>query len=113
MQTREHTMKVQVSKVFAKFINDTAKKLGFKAHAEVVALRSSAYPFCTGDATWEGECDYDWKTGTFRVIEVSYPSEYYACSKYVTTRQLNEEFRRRGVKTAKDLESMVRDMFEI
>lgn len=106
-------MKIQVSKTFAKFINDTAKEMGFEAHAQVIALRSSAYTFATGTDRWDGGCDYDWKTGTYRVIEVSYPYDFYATRKFLTTYALNLEFRKRGVKTVDELKAVLRDMLEI
>jgi hypothetical protein len=106
-------MNIQVSKVFANFINKTAKELGFEAHAEVIALRSSAYTFATGTDIWDGECDYDYATGTYKVIEVSYPDEYYASRKFLTTYTLVSEFRKRGVKTLEELKEMLRDMLEI
>lgn len=106
-------MNIKVSKTFAKFINTTAKEMGFKAHAEVVALRSSAYTFATGVDMWDGECDYDWETGTYRVIEVSYPYDFYATRKFLTTYELVSEFRKRGVKSVEDLKDMLREMLEI
>ena len=106
-------MKIQVSKVFAKFINDTAKEMGFEAHAEVIALRSSAYTFATGTDRWDGECDYNWENDTYRVIEVSYPYDFYATRKFLTTYELVNEFRKRGVKTVDELKVMLRDMLEI
>lgn len=106
-------MKIQVSKVFAKFINATAKEMGFEAHAEVIAIPSSAYTFCTGTSMWDAGEDYDYETGTCRVIEVSYPYDFYATRKFLTTYELTREFRSRGVKTADELKEMLRDMLEI
>ena len=106
-------MNIKVSKTFAKFINNTAKEMGFEAHAEVIALRSSAYTFATGNDMWNGDCDYDWKTDTYRVIEVSYPWDFYATRRFLTTYELVNEFRKRGVKTVAELRDMLRDMLEI
>ena len=106
-------MNIQVSKVFAKFINKTAKEMGFEAHAEVIALRSSAYTFATGNDMWDGECDYDWKTDTYRVIEVSYPYDFYATRRFLTTYELVKEFRQRKVETVDELKEMLKDMLEI
>jgi hypothetical protein len=106
-------MNIQVSKVFAKFINKTAKELGFEAHAEVIALRSSAYTFATGTDLWDAGADYDYATGTVKVIEVSYPYDFYATRKFLTTYELVKEFRQRGVKTVDELKEMLRDMLEI
>ena len=108
-------MNIQVSKVFAKFINKTAKEMGFEAHAEVVLLPYEGYSFYTGqsvvDASFSG--DYDWETRDFKTIKVTYPDNYYACPVYLTTKGLVEEFRSRGVETADELKEMLKDMLEI
>ena len=103
-------MKVQVSKVFAKFIS---KATGFAARVETLPER--AYRFCTGvepyDADYYG--DYDWATGEYKAIVVTYPDGYYACPRYVTTKELHEEFKRRRIKTAEGLGEMLKDMLTI
>jgi hypothetical protein len=108
-------MNIQVSKVFAKFINKTAKEMGFEAHAEVVLLPYEGYSFYTGqsvvDASFSG--DYDWETRDFKTIKVTYPDNYYACPVYLTTKGLVEEFRSRGVKTMEELKDMLREMLEV
>jgi len=106
-------MIVKVSKVFASFINKTAKEMGFKAHAEVVTISRGAYSFTTGTDLWDAGEDYDYVAGTCKAIKVSYPDEYYACNRYLTTYGLTTEFRRRGVKTADGLKEMLRDMLEV
>ena len=106
-------MNIKVSKVFANFINKTAKEMGFEAHAEVIALRSSAYTFATGNDMWDGDCDYDWKTDTYRVIEVSYPYDFYATRRFLTTYELVQEFRKRKVESVDELKEMLKDMLEI
>ena len=108
-------MNIQVSKTFAKFINKTAKEMGFEAHAEVVLLPYNAYAFYTGqsvvDASFSG--DYDWETRDFKTIMVTYPDNYYACPVYLTTKGLVKEFRSRGVKTLEELKNMLREMLEV
>ena len=108
-------MNIQVSKVFAKFINKTAKEMGFEVHAEVVLLPYEGYSFYTGqsvvDASFSG--DYDWETRDFKTIKVTYPDNYYACPVYLTTKGLVEEFRSRGVKTMEELKDMLREMLEV
>ena len=106
-------MIVKVSKVFASFINKTAKEMGFKAHAEVVKISSGAYSFTTGTDLWDAGDDYDYSTGTCKAIMVSYPDEYYACNRYLTTYGLNNEFREYGVKDIVGLKKMLRDMLEV
>lgn len=108
-----HIMNIQVSKTFANFINKTAKEMGFKAHAEVVTISTGAYSFTTGTDLWDAGDDYDCATGTCKAIKVSYPDEYYACSRYLTTYGLTNEFRKRGVKDVAGLKTMLRDMIEV
>ena len=106
-------MNIAVTKTFASFINKTAKALGFKCHAEVIAIPASAYAFCTGYSRWDSEIDHDYATDTFKVIEVTYPYEYYATRKLLTTCELSEEFRRRKIETVEELQVMLRDMLEV
>lgn len=37
--------------------------------------------------------DYSYKTGLFSVIKITYPAEYYAMPRYITTRDLTAVFR--------------------
>ena len=109
-------MKVKVSKVFADFINKTAKELGFKAEASVVKMSEQMYRLHVGlkamlDA--QDTDDYDWGEDEYKVIRVVYPDEYYACPQYLTTTALTKEFRRRGVTTVDELKEMVKSMCEI
>ena len=109
-------MKVKVSKVFAKFINDTAKELGFKCKASVVTMSERGYRLNVGlDAMLDAQDtgDYDWAEDEYKVIRVAYPDEYYAMPQYMTTASLTKEFRRRSVSTADELKEMVRSMCEI
>ncbi len=106
-------MNIAVTKTFARFINRVSKEMGFQAHAEVIAIPSSAYSFCTGTDLWDAGDDYDFTTGTCRVIEVSYPYEYYATRKFLTTYELHKEFCQRKVRTLEGLKEMLRDMLEV
>lgn len=109
-------MKVKVSKVFADFINKTAKELGFKAEASVVTMSERGYRLNVGlDAALDAEDngDYDWAEDEYKVIKVLYPEEYYAMPTYLTTASLTKEFRRRGVTTEAELKEMVKEMVEI
>jgi hypothetical protein len=107
-------MKVQVSKVFAKFINAVSEEFGLQCEAEVVSMPSMQYQWYVGD-TYDGERggDFDWTTGKFKVIKVLYPYEFFANPTYLTTIRLNTEARRRGVSDAEGLKEMIRDLVEI
>ena len=107
-------MYIRVTKTFARFINKTAKEMGFKAHAKVITIPTAVYEFCTGTSLLDAGNDYDYTTGTYcRVIEVSYPYKFYAVRKLLTTYELTREFRQRGVKTLEELKEMLRDMLEV
>ena len=99
-------MKVKVSKVFAKAVNEIAEKYGKRFHAEVRKRKIGM---------WENFCDADfnWETDEVRELVVTYPAEYYACPRYVRTDELLAEFNRRGVKAWAEFEQMIVDMFEI
>lgn len=108
-------MKVKVSKVFADFINKTAKCLGFQAQASVVTMSERAYRVNVSTDIYAAEehGDYDFVTGQAKAIRISYPDSYYAMPKYITTQELTREFRRRGVSTESELMQMVRNLCEI
>lgn len=105
-------MKIQVSKVFADFINKTVPNV----EASVRKMSENEYRIHVGIfALWDAEQygDYDWQTGKYKAIVVLYPDDYYACPRYITTKELDNEFKRRGVKDAEGLKSMIKDMIEI
>lgn len=99
-------MQVKVSKVFAKFVNETAKEFGKQFYAQVRTRPLRPYENWCDD-------DYDWDTNEVRELVVTYPDEYYACPRFVRTDEIVAEFNRRGVKDWDGLKRMVVDMFEI
>jgi hypothetical protein len=105
-------MKIQVSKVFASFINKAAKELGFECEAQVVNLSPTQYQWLVGD-TYEGETDYNWQTGKFKAIKVLYPYEYYANPVFLSTARIVCECRRRGVDSEQGLKEMLKDLLEV
>ena len=105
-------MKVQVSKVFASFINQVAKDRNLNFSAEVVEIPSNSYGFLIGHY-WSAYNDYNAKTGQFRAICIQYPREYYAPNRYISTNELNRLFRFYGVETVDDLSNMIADEFSI
>ena len=105
-------MKIQVSKAFAKFINETASEKGVKLSASVVEVSPSAYGFYIADPYLNGY-DYNSKKDVYKALYIEYPTEYYARPRYVTTRELNAEFTRLGVTGVDGLKNMIVDMFAI
>lgn len=108
-------MKVKVSKVFAKFINDTAKEMGFKCEAEVVTMSVETYHVYVDydliDAERYG--DYDMYKGTAKAIRLDYPDDYCSMPRYLTTKELTKEFHSCHVQDVDGLKRMVRNMCEI
>lgn len=105
-------MIIKASKVFAKFINETAKKNGLKFRASVVEFSDVLYNSMVG-LYWSAYNDYNTKTGKFKAICIEYPPEYYAPLRYVSTNELNRLFNFYGVETVEDLENMILDEFSI
>lgn len=105
-------MKIQVSKVFAKFMNETFKENGLNYRAEVVTMPENLYHFHVGNV-WGAWYDYDHTTGKYKAIRVEYPVNFYACPLYLTTSRLNNQYERFNVKTLEDLKRMLREICEI
>ena len=108
-------MKIKVSKTFAKFINDTAKELNFKVSAKVVELSENSYRWNVDSDIFRAldYGDYDICSRTGKAIMLVYPEDYFACPNYLTTYQLNQEFKRYNVSSLEDLKSMIKNMCEI
>ena len=108
-------MQIKVSKVFANFINKTAKELGFEAEASVKSMSEGQYRMLVGDpydADYYG--DYDWKTGQYKAIKVVYPYEYYACPQFLSTHMLYKTFQQEGFDgTFEMAKEIVRGIVEI
>jgi hypothetical protein len=101
-------MRVKVSKVFAKFIESNCPKLS----AEVVELSANSYEYNVG-SIWDAGDDYNPATGKFKAICVSYPPEWYASPRYISTAQILEEFHRYNVTTAAGLVDMLNNWLQI
>lgn len=109
-------MRVKVNKTFATFMNKTFKKFKLPYRAEVETMSQTKYGWCVDSDLWGNEQDMffdDDGNYMFKVIKVLYPYEYYATPMYLTTKRLNEEFRRNGVKTVEQLEMLIKDLVEI
>jgi hypothetical protein len=101
-------MRVKVSKVFAKFIESNCAGLS----AEVVEMSEGAYSYNVG-SIWDAGDDYNPATGKYKAICVSYPPEFYASPRYISTAQIVAEFHRNNVTTAAGLVAMLNDWLQI
>ena len=108
-------MKIKVSKVFADFINKTAKEMNFKVSAKVVEFSENMYRLHVSYDIFRAEDfgDYNYNTGKYKAIQLIYPEDYYACANYLTTYQLTQEFRRYNVSTISELKDMIKNICEI
>ena len=108
-------MKIKVSKVFADFINKTAKELGFEVSAKVVELSENMYRLHVSYDIFRAEDfgDYNYNTGKYKAIKILYPENYFACPNYLTTYQLTQEFKRNNVSTISELKEMIKNICEI
>ena len=106
-------MNIAATKVFADYINKTAIQTGKKFEAEIKKLPEYAYSFFVGDDIFTAAEFGDLTSKGYKAIVIRYPNEYYAAEKYFSTYQLTKEFRRRGVKTAKELQDMIIDLCEV
>ena len=104
-------MYLQVSKVFAKFMNQTAKERNIQFTASVVNLTESQYRTLVGDP-WDNLSDYI-SNDELKVIRIEYPYEYYCGPRYVSSCDLYREYRRFGVTTSEGLKDMICDMLAI
>ena len=105
-------MIVKVSKVFAKFMNQTAAEMGLNFHASVVEMSEPVYNYQVGNITGKWS-DYNDKTDKFKAIMVEYPAACYACPLFFSTSRLNTLFNRYAVETYEDLKNMIREVCEI
>lgn len=105
-------MIVKVSKKMCDFINKTAKNRGFEARADIVLMPENKYRFFVGFCS-DPWTDYDNKTGKIKVIQISYPGNYYACPVYLSTDKLVKAFKAVNGSTLEDLAGVVRDLCEI
>ena len=106
-------MYIQVSKVFARFIDETAKLRGFSARATVVEVTENFYKWNVDIFGPRDDRDYNWNTDKYKVIAVEYPGDYYAPVRYLSTNELITEARAAHVRTIEDARDMVQNLLSI
>ena len=65
------------------------RKLLNGCKVDLVYLTPEQFRCCVDYNDLDHEVDYDWQKSIFKVIRVIYPSEDYACNKYLTTKDLH------------------------
>ena len=87
------SMKVQATSTMAKEIAKALKAKGLDYKAKQVKLTEREYSWYVGD-TYDAEDygDYDYTKQEYRAIMIIYPDNYYACPRYLSTRELKDIF---------------------
>ena len=90
-------MKVIVSKVMAAAIQKeiAAGNFPWIESAQYIEMTRGNYYRYVGDV-WRHEIDYDYKKIMMKVILITYPVDYYAIPRYITTRDLSQAFQESG-----------------
>ena len=97
-------MKLKATKVLAKLLNEKIKDY----EISLVKFSKNAFEWYVDMDSYKHTIDFDWKTDKFSVICVSYPCEYYANDKYITTKNLCEIFKNSN----KTLDGFIEKFFE-
>lgn len=91
-------MQCKVSRPMVKLLKENSK---FKDLYEFSyeEIEKSLYEMYVDYNIWQNEIDLNVRNGKMKFIKVKYPDEYYACSKCITTKNLNDclkYFERKG-----------------
>lgn len=81
-------MKIKTSKVLAKLLNDNIKEFDICQRK----ITSRHFRLCV-DCTQTHDNDYDYKTDKYSVLCITYPSNWYANSVYITTDDLHRIYK--------------------
>lgn len=84
-------MKVKATKVMADFLRKSTGKRDFTISLEKMTERQFA--LCVSIETYRHTADYNPETCLFNVIKITYPPEYWAMPRYITTADLLNIFK--------------------
>lgn len=79
-------MKIKATKTMALALNKAMKNSNYKVSLEKFTERQFA--LYVDIDTYKHDIDYNIEDCTFNVLKVEYPQDYYACNRYLTTRDL-------------------------
>lgn len=102
-------MKLKATKTLANELN----KMIDNCNIYGVRMREREYALRVDFDTYKHDNDFDCKTNTFGVIVVEYPSNYYACNKYITTNDLVKIWKNTNDKTINGLAKAFCEFVEI
>lgn len=79
-------MKIKATKTMATALNKALKNSNYKVSLEKFTERQFA--LYVDIDSYKHDADYNIEDGTFNVLKIMYPQDYYACNRYLTTRDL-------------------------
>lgn len=79
-------IKVKASNTLAKVLNEAFKNKGYDI--SLTKMSEYNYSMMVDYNIFNHDEDFDYKTNLFKVIMINYPDDYYACSKFLTTKDL-------------------------
>lgn len=105
-------MYIKTSKIFTKWMRGSVK-LDCIESIELVTLNGSAYELTTGETAGYLSSDRNDGTGLYNVIKINYTWDCYALPRYLTTRELNNIYKRCTEKTADGFIYALKNAIEI
>ena len=102
-------MKIKVTKVFAKHLASQLKDYDVK----VVELGDDEYQALVGESVYEAESwgDFNENTRATKAIRISYPDNYYALPRYLSTKEIHHTFK--GITTIEELNTEIKNALTI
>lgn len=87
-------MKIKATKVLTNELNKNKKNQFKDYRINLIKLSEQQFEhYVDINGYYEHSVDYNYKTSKFNVIEVCYPYDYYACNKYLTTKDLHKIYK--------------------
>lgn len=111
-------MKIASTKTMTTLLNKIAKEMGkTDMHFRYITVSPEVYQRYIDMDIYDAEDngDYNWETRKLRAIEVEYPDEYYACNKYLTTKDIKRIYRwhKLEITTAEELAKNIIEEMEV
>ena len=101
-------MKVKATKVMAEMLNKKFKEHNDGYDVSLEKMSERRFSVNVDLNSFDHDDDYDYKTGQFSAICVMYPLDYYACNRYLTTKDLVRAFQ----KSDKTLDGFAEAVYE-
>lgn len=91
-------MRLNTTKTFANFLQKEMRKKGLKYDITLEKLNEVQY--AANVDCMSRTSAYDWLTGLYSVLKITYPYNYYACPKYITKEELCKLWHKNGANLA-------------